>query len=138
MHDTSLELIGAKVDEKPCRLMRDGQIVQQLRNMLTCKRLHGLQFDKQDSVDHKVSKIVPQHNAVIVVNRQWLLRLDPETGPFQPMAKAVLVDLLEQAVAKVDMQLVSRLPNFLNQILNFVIHFSAFSRSPSQNHFHSF
>ena len=120
--DTGFKFVRAKIDEKACGLMRDGQVVQQLRDMFARKRFHGLQFDQQTSVDDEIGKIRTQHDAIVIINRQWFLRLDTETGPFQAMAKAVLVDLFEQAVAEIDVQLVSHLPNFLNQTLDLVFH----------------
>ena len=85
-------------------LVGGAQITENLRNVLGCKRLAGLQLDDQLIFHQKIGEIVTQHCAIFIAHLKGFLLFAFDASHTQPMRQTSFIDLFQMPMPQVSMQ----------------------------------
>ena len=112
---SNFELHRAEVDQQSMLEPRRFEVAQHLGNMLIHQRAASFHFDDEPIIDYQVGRVSAEGCAILVVNGEGHLLFDCQAEFTQAVAERILIHPLKMAVAVIDVNGISRLPDVVAQ-----------------------
>ena len=86
--------------------------------------LNRLQLHNNQVLNNQVGKIFTETKTIAIIDFHRFLCLNAKSSFLKAMCQPIFINLLQQACAKIDMQIIGNLPNFCYKFFNlYVCHF---------------
>ena len=83
--------------------------------MFASERICRFKLHNQSTVNDNVCKILSNQISILISDLKAFLRLYSISRLFQPMLQAILINFLKKAIAKIYMDIIGNLSNFIYQ-----------------------